>query len=164
MKEHYYLERLPEEIQDFLVADTDDPLIHPQDEITEDKVELKQIYDTLCQIGKIAVFYNGKIAILVSRKTRFLGSIDTKVGKDTGARDVIRGYKSFVEWARTNTFYYKLETRTPLEKFAKTMAKSVPGAKLEGVCEKSYMTKEGTLMDEYIVGFKLKEVGKSCQS
>lgn len=161
MKQHYYLEPLPEEIQDFLVADTDDPLICPQDQIPEDKEDLKFIYNRMTQLGQLAVFYDGKIAVLVSRRTMYLGSVDTKVGADASARDVIRGYKSFVEWAKDNTFYYKLETRTPLEKFAKTMARAVEGAKIEGVCEKSYMTKEGKLMDEYIVGFKLR--GESCQ-
>lgn len=150
-------------MQDFLVAETDDDLITPQDEgIPEDKEQLKAIYDILVQQGKLAVYYDGKIAVIVSRKTMYLGTVDTKVGADASARDVIRGYKSFVEWAKDNTFYYKLETRTPLEKFAKTMARAVEGAKIEGVCEKSYMTKEGKLMDEYIVGFKLKEA--SCQS
>jgi hypothetical protein len=42
------------------------------------------------------------------------------------------------------------------------MAKSVAGAKLEGVREKSYMTKEGNMIDEYLVGFNLKEV-EPCQ-
>jgi hypothetical protein len=162
MSKAYYLQELPEEVQDFLVADTDDPLITPQDYLPEDKELHKQALNSACLYGKVAIFYDGKIAVVLTRKTQYVGNVDTKVGADASAKDVIRGYRSFVEWAKKETFYYKLETRTPLEKFAKVMTKSVPGAKLEGVREKSYMTKEGNMIDEYLVGFKLKEV-EPCQ-
>lgn len=154
---HYYLQELPEELLDFLVADTDDPMIFKQDYLPEEKAVQKKILNIGCLHGKVAIYYDGKIAVLVTRKTEYVGNFDTKVGANTSAKEVIRGYKSFVEWAKKETLYYKLETRTPLEKFARVMAKSHKDAKLEGKVEKSYMTKEGKMVDEYLVGIFLKE-------
>ena len=153
---HYYSEEVPEDVLSFLVDDTDDPRIVPQDYVPVDKEVQKKALNNACLQGKVAIFYTEKMAVLVVRHTAYVGKFDTKVAKGATARDVVKGYKSFVEWAKTNTYYYKLETRTPLEKFAKTMTKATPNASLEGVREKSYMTKEGKLMDEYLVGIKLR--------
>lgn len=158
---HYYEEKLPDEVLERLVADTDDAMIVPQDWLPEDKEQQKVMLDLLCQTGRILVFDTGKITIVITRRTAWVGNFDTKVAKEATARDVVKGYKSFVEWAKTTTGYYKLETRTPLKKFAITMAKA-GGGKLEGVREKSYRTKDGKMVDEYLVGVVLKE-DESCQ-
>lgn len=154
---HYYNEEVPEDVLSFLVADTDDPLITPQDYVPLDLEVQKQALNKACLTGKVVIFVTDRMMVLVTRKNAVVGNFDTKVGKDTTARDVFRGYKAFVKWAKENTFYYKLETRTPLEKFARIMAKASPDAAMEGVREKSYMTKEGKMIDEYLVGIILKD-------
>lgn len=164
MDRHYYNEEVPSDVLSFLAdATTDDPLITPQDSYPLDVEIQKQALNNACLAGKVVIFVTDRMMILVTRKNAVVGNFDTKVGKDTTARDVVRGYKAFVKWAKENTFYYKLETRTPLEKFARSMAKATPDAAMEGVREKSYMTKEGNLVNEYLVGIKLRET-ESCQS
>lgn len=153
---HYYMELVPEEVLDFLVADTDDPLINPQEQIPEDKEIQKQLINSACLNGQVVIFKTDKVAMTIMRQTMWLGVFDTKVGENANARDVIRAYKEFISWAKENTFYYKLETRTPLERFAKTMAKA-SGSIFEGVRKNSYMTKEGKMIDEYLVGIILKD-------
>jgi len=159
---HYYQTEIPPDVLDFLVDDTEDPAIFSQDGILPSKEDQKIILSTACLQGRIVLFYNEAIAVIITRRNAYVGNFDTKVSSTASAREVIKGYKAFFEWAKKETFYNKLETRTPLEKFAKTMTKAVKGAKLEGVLEKSYMTKEGTMINEYLVGYVLREVGEPC--
>lgn len=154
---HYYQESVPDDILDLLLDDTDDPIITPQEQLPEDKQIHRVALDLACQRGQVVIFKSSKnVAMTITRKTMWIGNFDTKVGRGAGARDVITAYKEFISWAKENTFYYKLETRTPLEKFAKTMAKASDSI-LEGVRKKSYMTKEGKMIDEYLVGIILKD-------
>jgi hypothetical protein len=69
---------------------------------------------------------------------------------------VIKTYKQFAKLLGEKTHFLKCESRTPLKHFAETMARAV-GASIEGVCKKSFRTKEGTMIDEYLVGFIIKE-------
>lgn len=157
---HYYMEEVPKDVLDFLVADTDDPIINPQEQIPEDKELQKELLNLACKRGQVVIFKASKdVAMTIMRKTAWVGNFDTKVGDKANARDVVKAYKEFIAWAKENTFYNKLETRTPLEKFAKTMAKASDSI-LEGVRKKSYMTKEGNMIDEYLVGILLREEEK----
>lgn len=155
-KQFYYMEQPPREVLEFLVDDTDDTIITAQDDIPEDKEILMSLISNLCLQGKFCIYVHTDLIIVLTRKTKFVGIIDTKVSRTATVRGLIRGYKAFVEWAKNNTYYYKIESRTPLERYATVLAKSC-GWNMEGTCKKSFMTKEGKLVDEFLVGISLKE-------
>lgn len=148
MMEFYYKQQLPQYIVDQL-EDEDDGLIVAQDSVSFDT---KEAITKLVAAGNLCLFHLNGVSIFVRRKTAWVGHFDTKVSKQATAKDVIKAYKEFFVLAKEKTMYNKLETRTPLEKFAKVMARAA-GAELEGVRKASYKTKEGVMVDEYLVGY-----------
>lgn len=151
----YYKEHLPEDVMDILRADTDDPLLVSQDfENNPRPEEVADFMNFMCQQGAVVVFVSNNIAILLTRKNAYIGNFDTHFGNNATLKGAIRAYKDFSEWLPTGTQYLRVESRTPLEKYAKVMTKAV-GASIDGVMKNSYKTKDGNMINEYIVGYNI---------
>ena len=150
----YYLTTIPDEIKAILLEDDED--LFPQENLP-DKEEYPTIVEELVKSGRLALFYKYNVIIFLRRGTAFVGIFDTKVAKCATAKDVIKAYKEFFEWAKEGTEYIKLETRTPLEKYGRIMAKAT-GASLEGTRKCSYKTKENKMVDEYEYGYVLRGI------
>lgn len=150
----FYQSELTEELKELLCEEDD---LFPQDNLPP-REQFGEILEELCKEGKIAIWYENNIAIILRRLTSYVGVFDTKVGKNATTKQIIKAYKNFFIWAKENTFYYKLETRTPFEKYGRVMAKAT-GALLEGTRRNSYMDKEGRMNNEYEYGYILQETG-----
>jgi len=153
MTVYYMAESLPEALQSLLIEEDE---VNPQDTVPEDKNEWIPIFENLVRTGRLLIFYENNVAILLRRQTAWVGIIDTKVGHAASTKDVIKTYKNFVAWAKEHSGYMKLETRTPFEKYGRVMAKAT-GAILEGTRRCSYLTKENKMVDEYEYGVVLRE-------
>lgn len=153
----YYKEKLSEEVKTILL---EDDTIIPQDYVPS-KEGIVSLIENLVLQGIFLIYYKYNVVIILSRKTAWVGNIDTKVGKQATAKDVIKAYKEFCLWTKEGTYYYKLETRTPLEKYGRIMAKAT-GASLEGIRKKSYRTKENIMVDEFEYGYII-DRGDLCQ-
>ncbi len=146
----YHKVNIPLRVREILKSE-DDPLIYPQEDIPKDKEAQINILNSLCLVGNLLIFeYNG-VLILLTKKTKYVANMDTKVSDKASIRDVIAAYKEFTKWVEENTSYLKIETRTPLEKYAKVCAKSC-GWTIEGTHKNSFMTKDNKMVDEYTVG------------
>lgn len=153
MTVYYMSESLPEALQSLLIEEDE---VNPQDAVPEDKKDWITIFENLVRTGRLLIFYENNVAILLRRQTAWVGIFDTKVGHAASTKDIIKTYKAFAKWAKENSGYIKLETRTPFEKYGRVMAKAV-GAKLEGTRFCSYKTKENKMINEYEYGFILKD-------
>jgi hypothetical protein len=164
MTRHFYLQELPEDVMDILRADTDDPILASQDyEVTPSSEEVATVINYMCKHGSVIVFEHSNVCILTTRKNAHIGSFDTHLGAGATAKDAIKAYRAYFEWLPDNTHYLRVETRTPLEKYAKVLAKAV-GAKVEGTLSNSYRTKDNKMVNEYIVGHNINRLeATSCQ-
>lgn len=144
-----YLTKIPTEITEILLEEDE---IVPQDSVPEDKQDWLDILNDMVISGKLLIFFENNVVILLRRYNAYIGIFDTKVGSKASAKEVIKAYKKFFSWAKEGTYYYKLETRTPLEKYGRVMARAT-GATLEGTRKKSYMNKENQMVDEYEYGY-----------
>lgn len=162
--EFYCCTHLPDKVKE-LFLEEDDPSIVSQDFTMEyyEKIhkEIPDIIDEQCQLGRCIVVASDNVAILVNRKTAWLCSVDTKMRKGTSLKDLKKAYLDMFDLLRYNTVYEKIETRTPLEKFAKLFAK-LTNSQIEGHLQKSFKLADGTMADEWIVGHVL-ERNASCQ-
>jgi hypothetical protein len=160
---HYYFEELPEEIMNILREDTDDPLLTSQDYQTNPTPsEIADVINLMCRQGAVVVFESHGVIILLTRKNAYIGNFDTHLSSKATARDTIRAYKEFFDWLPVGTQYLRVETRTPLEKYAKVMTKAV-GATIDGVMKNSYRTKDNKMVNEYVVGYNINRETESCQ-
>ena len=161
--ELFYLTDLPDYVMEIL-AEEDDPILVSQDLdsvlFTKVKDKIPNFINDLCKQGKVAVLATQNVVILLRRKTAWVCDFDTKTRKGTSGKEIIAAYKEGIDLIKQQTQYCKCETRTPLEKYAKVMAKALH-ANVEGVCKKSYRTSEGKMIDEYIVGLVI-ERGPLC--
>ena len=163
--EYYCNTLLPDEVKE-LFLEEDDPMIISQD-LTQEcyekvKDKIPEIISERCLFGSVIVIASKNVAILVTRKTGWVCSIDTKMRKGTSLRELKQAYMEMSEILKQHTVYKKIETRTPLEKFAKLFAK-LTNSQIEGHLQKSFMTNTGEMVDEYIVGYVL-ERDELCQS
>lgn len=148
---YYCCNVVPNDVLDFLVQEDE---YNPQDYIP-DLDERKIILSNLVGNGQLAIIKcTDNVMILLRRLTSWVGIFDTKVRPNTSVKEVIRAYKDFFSWAKEYTAYYKLETRTPFEKYGRVMAKAT-GALLEGTRQHSYMDKERNMKTEYEYGYIL---------
>lgn len=163
--ELYCRTHLPDKVKE-LFLEEDDPIITSQDfsqEVYEKlKEEIPDIIDEQVVAGRMMVIASDNVAILVTRKTGWICNIDTKMRKGTSLRELKQSYIKMLDILREKTKYKKMESRTPLEKFARVFAK-LTGSEIEGVCRKSFMSSTGEMVDEYIVG-NILERGTPCQS
>lgn len=149
----YFQNELPDSVAEFLSQDDE---YNPQDYVPKRIEDRIAVFQELVALGKLVVFsYSNNIIITLKRTTSWIGNFDTKVKEGTSVREVIKAYKAFFDWAKGNTYYYKLETRTPFEKYGRVMAKAT-GALLEGTRKYSYMDREGKMNDEYEYGYVLR--------
>ena len=163
--EFYHLTLLPEHVKEIL-AEPDDPLIVSQEWDAETdayiKSHLPALVEQLCLKGAISVFADEWTVTIVRRKTAWICEFDTKAKKGLGIKEYLKSYKAFFKLLAEKTDFVKSETRTPLEKLAKTLSK-VTKTDIEGVCKQSYRTQEGIMIDEYIIGVVIKREDKPCQ-
>ncbi len=151
----YYQQELPEEVMSVLREDTDDPILVSQDYLVNPTPdELAKVISNMCKIGNVLVFESHNVLILLTRKNAHIGNFDTHLNSKATARDTIKAYKEFFEWLPTGTHYLRVESRTPLERYAKVITKAV-GATIDGVMKNSYRTKDGNMINEYIVGYNI---------
>lgn len=152
----FYKEVLPEDILDILRADTDDPILVSQDFLENpSQEEVAHVINYMCEYGAVVVFEAHNICILLTRKNAYIGNFDTHFGKKATLKGAVKAYKEFFQWLPEGTQYLRVESRTPLEKYAKVMAKAV-GATIDGVMKNSYRTRNNEMIDEYIVGYNIK--------
>jgi len=163
--EMYLNTTLPDHVKEIL-SGKDDPLFCSQDLIEAEfnfiQENLADIIETLCMKGQLVVIANDDVVITVKRKTAWVCEFDTKAREGLGLKAILKASKQFFQVIREKTLYHKCESRTPLEKLAKTLAR-LSGCEIEGTCRKSYQTREGKMVNEYIVGMVIdREV--LCQS
>jgi len=160
---HYYKEDLPQDVLSILKADTSDPILTTQDFAFEPtKEQTTDLLNKMCQIGAVVIFESHNVVIILRRMNAYIGSFDTQLGEGATARDVIKAYKDFAEWLPSNTMYTRVESRTPLKRYAKVMTKAI-GANIDGIMKQSYRTKDGNMLDEYIVGYNITRGISQCQ-
>lgn len=151
----FYKQELSEEVMKVLQEDTDDPILTTQDFLEDPPLDVvASVINEACKASGVLVFYSHNICIILRRMNAHIGIFDTHFGKEASLKGVVKAYKEFVEWLPTGTHYLRVESRTPLEKYAKVMAKAV-GASIEGVMKDSYRTKDNKMINEYIVGYNI---------
>ena len=156
---------LPKHVLDILATEDESWIISQDLSIEEyDKIvkDIPEILNKLCQANRLLVLANDKVVVLVRRKTAWVCEIDTKVKPGTTVKEIIKSYREGYKLLADKTFYRKCESRTPFEKYAKIMARA-SNAAIEGVCKQSYQTRDGSMIDEYIVGKVIERKDTLCQ-
>jgi len=121
-------------------------------------VSFMEAIPKLVEAGHVCLFHDGPVVFMLRRKSAWVGSVDVFIGDDAGIHDAIRAGRAAIAWAAENTYYHKLEARSPWP-MMRTLALRT-GWTVEGYRFESYRNADGTMLDEIEVGIILR--GTPC--
>lgn len=109
------------------------------------------------QLGEIQILGSSKYKGVAVLRPESEFVIDVHIFSDSENQwDVVKGFRNIANWIWSNTPYIKIEMRTHLTKVC-ALAKRL-GFKEEGVRKRSFVTNNGTIIDEYEYGLVKPEV------
>lgn len=113
---------------------------------------------TMVLLGSILLYHEGNIVYMLRRSTAWIGIVDIFIGENGTIKEAIKVGRKAIAWAVENTYYHKLEARSPMPAMP-VIAKRI-GFKVEGFREHSFKTQSGEMLDEVEVGLILRSA--SC--
>jgi len=93
-------------------------------------------------------------AFLINKETEFVGDIHV-FSKTTNPWDVVKASRKMMEWIKTESPFIKIQGKSHLKDIV-TLAKRNKWD-IEGYSKKSFVNKDGTLSDEVLFGFVVRE-------
>lgn len=114
---------------------------------------LLQAVRVMVEQGVMAVFHSGPLVVLLRAFTPDVGLVHICVAQPASPFAVLRGAREFAAWAGEETRYHKLEGRTHNLRLA--LLATHCGAEIEGMRRESYRMPDGSMADEYELGYIL---------
>lgn len=107
----------------------------------------------MVRAGSMAVFHSGPLVVLIRALSPHIGVIHFAFAANPSPFALLRAGREFVRWAREGTTYHRLEGRTANLRLA--LLATHCGAEIEGIRRESCRMPDGSMADEYELGYIL---------
>lgn len=145
----YHNSQLPPEVVE-IIADSkiDIAGVHASQEV------VIAVIRNMVEAGSMAVFHSGALVVLLRAYTPYVGIVHLCISAGASPFALLRAGREFLAWAAAETHYHRIEGRTQNLRLALLAAHC--GAEIEGVRRESWRNQDGSMADEYELGYILK--------
>lgn len=144
----YFQSSLPAEVCEIM---TSAPMV--LDGVSYNPDTVIQAVRLMVESGQMAIFHHGPLVVLIRGLSPHIGIIHFAFAQNPSPFALLRAGREFVAWARKNTQYHRLEGRTPNLRLA--LLATHCGAEIEGIRRESSPQPDGSMADEYELGYIL---------